>query len=208
MLRMGLGVMESALPSRATRAAFLDRDGVINRKPPEGAYVTQWEEFRFLPGVQSAISRLKAAGFLIIVATNQRCVAKGLITARELEVIHQRMCNELASAGALVDRVYYCPHEKQPPCRCRKPAPGMLLEAARTFRVELGASWMIGDSEIDVEAGVKAGCKTALISRQRESFASNALVTARSLTEVVNQILKREEHDSRQKQGKVTFGQE
>jgi D-glycero-D-manno-heptose 1,7-bisphosphate phosphatase len=92
------------------RAAFLDRDGVINRKPPEGQYVTCWEEMQFLPGVAEAIALLIGAGFCAIVASNQRCVAKGLLTVRELDLIHQRMCQELATAGAAITEVYYCPH--------------------------------------------------------------------------------------------------
>src|SRR5258708_15767421 len=119
------------------RAAFLDRDGVINRKPPEGQYVTRWEEMEFLPGVPEAISLLTHAGFYVLTVSNQRCVAKGLLTASQLESIHNRMCQELAAAGAVITKVYYSPHEKQPPCGCREPAPGMLLNAARTHEINL-----------------------------------------------------------------------
>ena len=92
------------------RAVFLDRDGVINRKPPEGQYVTRWEEMEFLPGVPAAISLLTRAGFCVLAVSNQRCVAKGLLTASELESIHNRMCRELAATGAVITEVYYCPH--------------------------------------------------------------------------------------------------
>src|SRR6266478_3033211 len=142
------------------KAAFLDSDGVINRKPPEGQYVTRWEELQFLPGVSEAIILLTGAGYSFFVVTNQRGVAKGLPTQDDLESIHLRMCQELADAGAVITKVYYCPHEKQPPCSCRKPAPGMLLTAARDHESKLSSSWMIGDSDIDVEAGKNAGCKT------------------------------------------------
>src|SRR5215831_6533466 len=107
------------------KAAFLDRDGVINRKAREGEYVTRWEEMEILPEVGKAIALLNQAGFLVIVVTNQRCVAKGLITTGELEVLHRRMLEALANDGARIDAIYYCPHEAQPPCRCRKPKPGM-----------------------------------------------------------------------------------
>src|SRR5258707_12947583 len=127
------------------RAAFLDRDGVINGKAREGEYVTRWEEMQILPGVPEAIARLNRSGFLVIVVSNQRCVAKGLITISDLEILHEAMSSELAGAGATVDAVYYCPHEKEPPCRCRKPAPGMLIDAARAHDIDLKASWMIGD---------------------------------------------------------------
>ena len=171
------------------RAAFLDRDGVINRKPPEGKYVTCWEEMQFLPGVPEAIALLREAGYDVFVVTNQRGVAKGLLTLDELESIHQRMCQRLAAAGASITKVFYCPHEEQPPCTCRKPAPGMLLTAARDHELDLAFSWMIGDSEIDVEAGKNAGCKTVRIVKCTESENRGADLVAKSLLEAVHQVL-------------------
>ncbi|MGA7645457.1 MAG: HAD family hydrolase [Terriglobales bacterium] len=171
------------------KAAFLDRDGVINRKPPEGQYVTRWDELGFLPGVAHAIAQLNQAGFRVIVVSNQRCVAKGLLTAADLDSIHRRMCIELAAAGAIVDAVYYCPHEKLPPCSCRKPAPGMLLSAAREHQIDLTASWIIGDSDADVSAGRSAGCKTALLTANGERANGMTDVVAESLLEAVHKIL-------------------
>jgi D-glycero-D-manno-heptose 1,7-bisphosphate phosphatase len=171
------------------RAAFLDRDGVINRKPPEGQYVTRWEEMQFLPGVAEAIALLIGAGFCVIVVSNQRCVAKGLLTVRDLDLIHLRMCKELAAVGAEITEVYYCPHEKQPPCSCRKPAPGMLLAAARAHEIALPASWMIGDSDIDMEAGRNAGCRTARMLESGQVARGVADVFAPSLLHAVHQIL-------------------
>src|SRR5579863_834524 len=99
------------------RAAFLDRDGVINVKAPEGEYVTRWEDMHFLPGVAPAIGMLNRAGFQVIVVSNQRAVAKGLITIAELESMHRRMSAALAKEGAAIDGIYYCPHEMTtPPC--------------------------------------------------------------------------------------------
>lgn len=171
------------------RAAFLDRDGVINRKPPEGQYVTRWEEIQFLPGVPEAITLLMAAGFCVLAVSNQRCVAKGLLTVGELESIHRRMCRELAAAGAVITEVYYCPHENQPPCACRKPAPGMLLTAARAHEIDLTASWMVGDSDIDIEAGKNAGCRTVRIVEGDEIGNGGADVFARSLLDAVHRML-------------------
>jgi D-glycero-D-manno-heptose 1,7-bisphosphate phosphatase len=151
------------------RAAFLDRDGVINRKPPEGQYVIRWEDMEFLPGVPEAISLLTQAGLCVLVVSNQRCVAKGLLTAGDLETIHRQMCQKLAAAGAVITEVYYCPHEEQPSCGCRKPAPGMLLRAAREHEIDLQTSWMIGDSEIDIQAGRNAGCRTVRIVKSDEA---------------------------------------
>src|SRR5712692_8148099 len=118
-------------------AAFLDRDGVINQKATEGQYVTRWEDFHVLPGAVEAIAQLNRAGLSVIVVTNQRCVAKGLITEAELQKLHQQMLEYFAKACATIDAIYYCPHGLEPPCLCRKPAPGMLLEAARAHGLDL-----------------------------------------------------------------------
>ena len=168
------------------RAAFLDRDGVINRKAPEPEYVTTWEEVVILSGVPEAISLLNQSGISVIVVSNQRCVAKGLISIPALEQLHDRMRENLAAQGARIDAIYYCPHEEEPACRCRKPAPGMLLDAARDHNIHLGASWMIGDSVADVEAGRRAGCKTALIG---DLETADADLVAGSLLESVRKIL-------------------
>jgi len=170
------------------RAVFLDRDGVINRKAPGEGYVTIWEQMHFLPDVAKAITLLNRAGFLVIIVSNQRCVAKGLMTARDLDALHRRMCENLAAAGATIDAIFYCPHEVQPPCGCRKPAPGMLLAAARAHQIDLNDSWMIGDSEIDVEAGKNAGCKTARLSNGTED--GKADIVAASLLEAIQHILR------------------
>lgn len=181
-----------------TRAAFLDRDGVINRKAPDGQYVTRWEDFHLLPGAIEGISELNRAGFCVIVVTNQRCVAKGLLTEADLKKLHQRMSDHLAQGGATIDAIYYCPHELEPPCRCRKPAPGMLLEAARSFSLDLAESWMIGDSDIDILAGRNAGCRTVRLSAknqaEREPEHTAALpceadIVAPSLHDAIRQIL-------------------
>ena len=171
------------------KAAFLDRDGVLNRKAPEGQYVTRWEEMEFLPGTREAIRLLNDAGFYVVVVSNQRCVAKGLISVAGLEAMHERMRREFLVAGAKIDAIYYCPHENEPPCRCRKPQPGMLLDAAQAHDIDLAASWMIGDTEHDVKAGRRAGCSTAwLIERGKSAGVSADLISA-SLLDAVQKIL-------------------
>jgi D-glycero-D-manno-heptose 1,7-bisphosphate phosphatase len=176
------------------KAAFLDRDGVINRKATEGEYITRWEQMQILPGVVEAIALLNRASFRVLVVSNQRCVAKRLLTASELDSMHQRMCAELDAMGAKIDEVFYCPHEEQPPCACRKPEPGMLFAAAGKHQVDFSSSWMIGDSEKDIEAGRRAGCRTARIRAIHDvSTDCNADVFAPSLLESVHQILRLEE---------------
>jgi D-glycero-D-manno-heptose 1,7-bisphosphate phosphatase len=180
------------------KAAFLDRDGVINQKAAtEDEYVTRWEEMKILPGVAQGISLLNQAGFRVIVVSNQRSVAKGLITIPELESIHRQMCDELSRFGATIDDIYYCPHELRPPCACRKPEPGMLLQAARAHNIDLTTSWMIGDSDKDVQAGRKAGCRTARVTRSNETEHSSADIVARSLLEAATLILSTEVQHAR-----------
>ena len=170
------------------KAAFLDRDGVINRKPPEGQYVTNWETMEVLAGTREAIRTLNQAGYFVVIVSNQRCVAKGLITRSQLDGMHARMCHELEVGGARIDAVYYCPHDLHPPCHCRKPQPGMLLGAARIHGLDLSESWMIGDTEQDMLAGKSAGCRTARLTEDsRPPFEADVL--ASSLLEAAQKIL-------------------
>ena len=171
------------------KAVFLDRDGVINRKAPEGRYVTRWEEMELLPGVREAVGFFNQAGFFVVVVSNQRCVAKGLITTDELESLHARMRREFETAGARLDAIYYCPHEYEPPCACRKPQPGMLLNAAREHDIDLTQSWMVGDSGHDVEAGRAAGCRTIRLTEDGKSIVSGSDVVASSLLDAAHKIL-------------------
>ena len=181
-----------------TKAVFLDRDGVINQKPEEGEYITSWEDFKILPGVAEGIALLNRAGYMVVVVTNQRCVAKGLLSVADLEKMDEQMSQALSRASAKLDGIYYCPHDYEPSCSCRKPAPGMLLDAARVHGVDLRSSWMIGDSEIDMQAGKRAGCKTARLSTEREKhntagdtpdILSRVEIKASSLLDSVRQIL-------------------
>jgi D-glycero-D-manno-heptose 1,7-bisphosphate phosphatase len=171
------------------RAVFLDRDGVINRKMPEGHYVTRWEEVQFLPDGAEAVKRFRGAGFLVLLVSNQRVIAKGLITRRELEALHRRMWEKLFRGEPGFDGVYYCPHDIDPPCGCRKPQPGMLLAAAQDRGIDLTASWMVGDSETDVEAGRRAGCRTIRIGLPEVRFSTAADEVAESLEEAASIIL-------------------
>ena len=177
-------------PFSMNKAAFLDRDGVINRKArSEDSYITCWDEFEILPGVAEAIALLNRLGYFVIIATNQRSIAKGVVRRAELDAIHQRMCESLLAEGAKIDAVYYCPHEIEPPCGCRKPQPGMLFEAARTHDIELKASWMIGDSDKDVEAGKRAGCKTVRLVEDGKPRHDSADIVASSLLDAALRIV-------------------
>ncbi|MFO0808358.1 MAG: HAD family hydrolase [Gemmataceae bacterium] len=130
------------------RAAFLDRDGVINVAPAPGWYVLKWEEFAFHESVFDWVRLFNALDMLVIVVTNQRCVARGLVTLAEVEAIHRRMVAEFASRGCRIDDVYVCPHGDGE-CDCRKPLPGMVRAAQAKWSIDLTRSIMIGDSERD-----------------------------------------------------------
>jgi D,D-heptose 1,7-bisphosphate phosphatase len=141
-------------------AAFLDRDGVINR---DIGYLHRREEFEWIPGAKRAVKRLNDAGFFVFVVTNQAGIARGFYTADAVERLHRWISGELHRLGAHIDAFYYCPHHPEhglgayrQRCACRKPAPGMLLQAMRAWPIERERSFMIGDKEIDMEAARRA----------------------------------------------------
>jgi D-glycero-D-manno-heptose 1,7-bisphosphate phosphatase len=170
-------------------AVFLDRDGVINFKASDDQFITRWEDFVFLPRVIEAIQLLNGANFLVVVVTNQRCVGEGLLTQESLESIHRNMVNACAAAGATIDAVFYCPHDRDSGCDCRKPLPGLLFEASRQHSIDFTSSWMVGDSDSDIQAGKNAGCKTARILRPGSEPEVSSDVSCASLYEAVQIFL-------------------
>jgi len=179
------------------KSVFLDRDGVINLKSPEGDYIKKWDEFRFLPGVIEALGRLNQAGYLIMIITNQRGIAKGLMTEEDLKEIHAKMSEEIKKSGTKIDGIYYCPHSEEDHCNCRKPKIGLFLEAKKDHHIEMGKSYLVGDSESDILAGRRAGCKTILINRKLKKY--NILTEkvikcdfmVNNLSEAINVIMKK-----------------
>jgi histidinol-phosphate phosphatase family protein len=154
--------------TRRLRAVFLDRDGVINRKLPSDHYVKSPVEFEILPRVPQAMAMIKDLGFLLVVVTNQRGIARGFMTEDELAAVHLFMTDELKKAGAELDAIYTCPHRDEDDCRCRKPKPGLLLAAADHLDVALSASFMVGDSASDIAAGKEAGTMTVRIRSEED----------------------------------------
>ena len=147
---------------------FLDRDGVLNRKAPEGVYVSRWDLFHPLPGSLDAVRQLNEAKIRVYIVTNQRGVALGLYTLHDVELLHTRLRAELASHGAHVDGILVCPHDKDV-CDCRKPNTGLFKQAqVLDPSVNFARSLMIGDSLSDIEAGRRLGMKTIFIEGERE----------------------------------------
>ena len=193
------GIVEKKNLRNKQQAVFLDRDGTINKY---NGFVTNPDQLELIPGVASAIKRLNEEGYLVIVVTNQPVIARGEITFEGLNEIHNKMETLLGNEGAYVDAIYYCPHhphkgyEGEVPelkivCNCRKPKPGMLLKAANDYNIDLSESYMIGDSENDILAGLNAGCKTILIGDYISSDYNQTLLVS-NLNEAVDSVLKRE----------------
>jgi D-glycero-D-manno-heptose 1,7-bisphosphate phosphatase len=145
------------MSGREALTAFLDRDGTINEKAPEGEYVTSLSQFRYLPGAEDAIRLLADGGWRVVVVTNQRGIALGRMTAEAVDEINRRLL-ELPVAA-----VYVCPHERDS-CDCRKPGTGLFLQAQRDFpEIDFGRSVVIGDAPSDIAAGDALGCRTILV---------------------------------------------
>ena len=168
------------------KAVFLDRDGTINKYV---GFLRKLDDFELLDGVSKAIKMINESGYLAIVVTNQPVVARGEVTVDELDVIHKKMETLLGQDGAYIDGLYICPHhpdsgfdgeikELKIECECRKPKPGMILKAAKDFNIDLSNSYMIGDSENDIKAGMAAGCKTRKVDEDN------------SLLSIINEIFK------------------
>lgn len=175
------------------KAVFLDRDGTINKYV---GFLRREEEFELLPGAAEAIRKINDSGYLCIVVTNQPVIARGEVTVEGLTKIHNKMETLLGKEGAYIDGLYYCPHhphsgydgevkELKCDCDCRKPKPGMLRQAAEDFNIDLQQSWMVGDGENDIKAGLAAGCRTALIG----SGEFGQTVTVKGIGELVERYL-------------------
>ncbi len=178
------------------KAIFLDRDGTINKSV---GFLTNINDFVLEDGAAEAIKKINNSGYLAIVITNQPVIARGEVSLDELDEIHNKMERLLGAEGAYLDAIYYCPHhpdkgfvgeriEYKIVCDCRKPKPGMILNAAKDYNIDLEKSWMIGDFKNDVLCGKNAGCKTALINQELKNDV-DADIIGLNLLECVNKIL-------------------
>jgi D-glycero-D-manno-heptose 1,7-bisphosphate phosphatase len=176
---------------KSTRAVFIDRDGVINEPMGGREYVPDWESFRFREGVLGALKKLSEAGFVIVVVSNQSCVAKGLVPKEKVEEIHAKMAEAAAAAGARIDAVYYCPHNTAENCDCKKPKTGMFTSAIKKFGIDPKRSFTVGDSARDLEAGHAVGTTNFWVSTGEEKTAPPALYDreVRGLGEAADAIL-------------------
>ena len=184
-----LALVIIAMDARLVRYVFLDRDGVLNRKMPEGAYVSDWAQFQWLPGADDAIARMKRAGLTVIVVSNQRGVALGRVSLAQLELIHDNMQSHLARHDARLDAIYYCPHDYGE-CRCRKPDTGLFEQAWQRFpQANAQNSVVIGDSLSDIEAGGRLGMKTIFIEGEADRQKAGAATAAELADAVAGSLL-------------------
>jgi D-glycero-D-manno-heptose 1,7-bisphosphate phosphatase len=159
---------------------FIDRDGTLNVRPPRAEYVRSYDEFQWLNGAREALTLLTESGYRVLVVTNQAGVARRALSEHQLVEIHRRMSRDAAASGGRIDGVYYCPHDWDAQCDCRKPAPGMLHRAQRDFHLDLSRVVFIGDDPRDAEAADAAGCPSMLVSEQRSllDVATELIATA------------------------------
>ncbi|MBM3245242.1 MAG: HAD-IIIA family hydrolase [Candidatus Omnitrophica bacterium] len=155
------------------KAVFLDRDGVINMYPGDFKYVTGWEEFHFIPGVEQALKKLSESGIKLFVISNQAGVSKGLYSKGTLDLITENMLAVLKKSGVTIAGVYYCTHQEAEDCSCRKPKAGLVHKAvsdarAKEMNIDIKNSYFVGDTIRDVEAGKVSGLKTILVFTGKE----------------------------------------
>lgn len=146
-------------------AIFLDRDGVINQNRDD--YVKSWQEFIFLPGSLEGLRKLADFPGPILVITNQSAIGRGIVTADVVDEIHARMLAEIRAHGGRIDEIFVCPHHPQENCLCRKPKPGLLLQAQTRWNIDLSRSWLVGDSATDIQAAHSVNCRPFLVQTGR-----------------------------------------
>ncbi|MCX6994041.1 MAG: HAD-IIIA family hydrolase [Kiritimatiellaeota bacterium] len=178
------------IPPKAERCVFFDRDGIVNTSPGAERYVLCWAEFHLLPEFVEALRVVRAHGYQAVIVTNQRAVARGLVSVAVLKAMHRRLRDLLRKRYSLdLLDVVYCPHDAGE-CECRKPAPGMLQAMARKHNLDLAASWMVGDAETDIEAGRRAGCRTIRVNGDEATSKADWRVAAmKDLPDLLEKVL-------------------
>jgi D-glycero-D-manno-heptose 1,7-bisphosphate phosphatase len=167
-----------------TPTVILDRDGVLNRKPPRACYVRCPGELEWLPGAVAALRLLQEKGFRVVVVSNQAGIARGAMTESDVAAIHRRMSQEAQSAGGAIAAFYICPHDWDEGCECRKPNAGMLFQAQRDFQLDLSRTYFFGDDERDEAAARAAGCWFARVSEDKPLIECVKDLTGGSLVQV------------------------
>jgi D-glycero-D-manno-heptose 1,7-bisphosphate phosphatase len=184
--------------NKKQNVVFLDRDGVINRDSPD--YIKSWSEFEFLPGSLMALKLLTLNRFTIIIITNQSVIHRKMVSENGLNFIHEMMKKTVQSKGGEIKDIFYCPHIPEDRCDCRKPKPGLIYRAKKTYRIDLDSSYMVGDSAKDIECAINAGCGSAILVKTGNGVTAEKLLKEKmiqpdvivpNLLEAVNWIINR-----------------
>ena len=167
---------------------FFDRDGIVN-KHPNNRIIQSWDDFRYMPGFMEALRMVQDRGYCAVIITNQQGIGKGEYAAQTVEQIHERLISQLKKWGMELLDVYMCPHTAADDCACRKPRPGMILEAVAQHDLDLSASWVIGDQERDVQAGHAAGCRCIRVHLTTKTAAEHRIESMDLLPALLDKIL-------------------
>lgn len=172
------------------RAVFLDRDGTINVY--KLGYLWKVEDFEWIPEAKEGLQILSKTDYKIIIITNQSGVGRGYYTKEDVERLHEWLKKECEALDIRIDGIYYCPHHPDEGCLCRKPNPGMLLQAAKELEIDLEMSWMVGDNPKDIAAGLSAGLKTIQVENKklREEVEVKPHKSVKHLKDAVHHIMR------------------
>ncbi len=180
-------------PPKMQPAIFLDRDGTINR---EIGYLSEPEQFELLPNALSGLKKMQDLGYRLVIVTNQGGIGLGYFTKEDFYRVNKKMLTEVSQAGITIDKIYFCPHSKAENCPCRKPEIGLILRAKEELNLDLSHSFFVGDSEIDIQTGARAGMKTILIQNELVPDVASLEIkpdfVARDLLEAAEVILNQE----------------
>jgi len=161
------------------KVLFVDRDGVINKDSSD--YIKSWSEFEFLPRSLDAIRLLNEDGFDIILITNQSVINRHFVTKSELEDMHVKMMSAIEESGGRIQDIFYCPHAPEDLCDCRKPKPGLILQAQQKYRIDVRQTIMVGDSVKDIECAANAGCGGSILVRTGNGTAAEKILREKNL---------------------------
>jgi D-glycero-D-manno-heptose 1,7-bisphosphate phosphatase len=177
---------------------FLDRDGVINSSFP--SYVSQWKDYVLYPWALKSLRKLRQAGAQLFLVTNQSGVGRGYFTIRQLEDLLANLQQRVRSSGGDFAEMFYCPHNPEEQCDCRKPEPGMLKAAASKYHVDLESAWMVGDRAGDIEAGNAVGARTVFVKTGKQSTLEDSAaqpdIICENLLQATDEIIKQWNHRS------------
>lgn len=173
------------------KCVFFDRDGVINKKALEHDYIKNWNEFEIIPEIIDVMKHVQEKGYKIIIVTNQRGIARKIVSEENLAEIHHNLNKLLMANGIFITDIFYCPHGIDENCSCRKPKPGMLLEAKKLYSIDFDKSFLIGDSESDILAANSVNVKSILYcgNEAKDTLKTKATYVITNLTEVCNIVL-------------------